>query len=75
MSDTADAAPAAENTQIRANVMRLVVCQALAMSGTVMVVAMSGLAGHVLATDKSLATIPFAMQFVGTFLATMPASH
>jgi len=55
--------------------MVLVICQAFAMSGTVMVVAMSGLAGSVLAEDKSLATVPFALQFVGTGLATMPASH
>jgi len=60
---------------MRRNVMILVICQALAMSGTVMVVAMSGLAGHVLVEDKAWATVPFALQFVGTGLATIPASN
>lgn len=56
------------------NVILLAVCQALAMSGTSMLVAISALAGKVVAPSPELATVPFAMQFVGTMVTTIPAS-
>lgn len=69
-----EAPEAPEAPHMRRNVFVLVACQALAMSGATMTVVMSGLAGMVLAADKSWATAPFALQFVGVGLATMPAS-
>ena len=68
--DPADAGPA----PARRNVLILALCQALAMSGTSIVLTVSALAGHMLAADKSLATLPLAVQFTATMLATIPAS-
>ncbi len=49
-------------------------CWALATSGNVLLVSVAALTGHMLATDKSLATLPIAMQWLGTAGATIPAS-
>lgn len=56
------------------NVILLAICQALAMSGSSMLVAISGLVGKQIAPSPELATIPFAVQFLGTMAATIPAS-
>lgn len=56
------------------NVILLAICQALAMSGTSMLVAVSALAGLAVAPTPALATVPFAVQFVGTMVTTIPAS-
>ncbi len=45
------------------------------MSGSSLVMTISALAGHTLAIDKSLATLPLASQFIGTMCATIPASY
>ena len=58
----------------RRNVFILAVCQALAMTGTGLVLTVSALAGNIIAPDKSLATLPFALMFVGTMITTIPAS-
>lgn len=58
----------------RHNVFVLAGCQALSMSGAVLTIAVSALAGQALAEDKSLATLPFALQFVMTMVSTIPAS-
>ena len=58
----------------RHNVFVLSGCQALSMSGAVLTIAVSALAGQALAEDKSLATVPFALQFVMTMISTIPAS-
>lgn len=48
--------------------------QALALSGAILVMAVSALAGTVLAPRPWMATLPLAMQFVATMVATIPAS-
>ncbi|MBT6096034.1 MAG: MFS transporter [Rhodospirillaceae bacterium] len=58
----------------RRNVLILAICQALSMSGSSLVMTISALAGQILATDKSLATVPLALQFTATMLSTIPAS-
>ena len=58
----------------RRNVLLLSACQALMMTGTTLVMTISALAGHQLAEDKSLSTLPLALQFLATMLATIPAS-
>ncbi len=58
----------------RKNVILLSVCQALANSGSSLIVAVSALVGLWLAEDKSLATLPIATQFAATMFTTLPAS-
>ena len=48
--------------------------QSLMMSGTTLLITISPLLGYELATDKSLATLPLALQFLATMLTTIPAS-
>lgn len=61
-------------TDMRRNVLILAICQALAMTGTSIVLTVSGLAGLIIAPDKTLATLPVAIQFISTTCATIPAS-
>lgn len=56
------------------NVGLLAGCQALANCCNVLMVAIAGLVGQNLAADASLATLPFALQFVGIMATTVPAS-
>jgi MFS family permease len=56
------------------NVLLLALCQGLAMTGNAVVMTVSALAGYMLAEDKSLATLPLALQFTATMAATIPAS-
>ena len=58
----------------RRNVLILALCQALAMSGQSILLTIAALAGQMLAVDKSLATLPMAVQFTATMLSTIPAS-
>ena len=58
----------------RRNLVILAVAQALSMSCGSLVMTVSGLAGHGLATDKSLATLPISLQFLATTLAMIPFS-
>jgi MFS family permease len=44
------------------------------MTGNAVVMTVSALAGYMLAEDKSLATLPLALQFTATMAATIPAS-
>ncbi len=44
-------------------------------TGNVLLVTTSSLVGNLLATDKSLATLPLGLQFLGTMLLTIPASY
>jgi predicted MFS family arabinose efflux permease len=64
----------ASEPRIRRNVLVLASCQALMMTGTSLVMTVSALVGHQLAEDKALATLPLALQFLATMLATIPAS-
>ena len=43
-------------------------------TGNVLLIATSSLVGYQLLEDKSLATLPLALQFLGTMLTTIPAS-
>ncbi len=52
----------------------LALCWALTSTGQTVLVSVSALAGSVLAVDKSLATLPIALQWAGTAMATLPAS-
>lgn len=49
-------------------------CHAFYVTATSGIIATAGLAGHMLATDKSLATLPIAMQFIAMTAGTVPAS-
>lgn len=59
---------------MRQNVVILAMCQALAMSGTTLVIAVSVLVGAVLAPSPIMATVPLAVQFLATMATTIPAS-
>ncbi len=61
------------NTMKR-NVWLLSGCQALMNSGNSLLIATSALVGFRLAADKSLATLPLALQFFTSMLTTVPAS-
>ena len=49
-------------------------CFALTITGNVILVAVTALVGYQLADDKSLATLPAALMWLGTAAATAPAS-
>lgn len=55
------------------NVWMLFFCQALINASGIAQVSMSSLVGYALASDKSLATLPFAIQMGGTMAASIPA--
>ena len=48
------------------NVLTLAACQALFQTASVLIMTVGGLAGQMLAADKSLATLPIASMSVGT---------
>ena len=56
------------------NVALLGMCQMLGMIGMSINMTVTALAGKSLTADPSLATLPLALQFAGSMLATMPAS-
>ncbi len=58
----------------RLDVGLLSACWALAITGNILLVNISSLVGYELAADKSLATLPAAMLWIGTAAATVPAS-
>jgi len=59
---------------VRRNVLILAACQALAMTGNTMIIAVGALTGAYLSSDQSLATVPIALTFVTMMAATIPAS-
>jgi MFS family permease len=61
-------------TSSRRNVLLLALCQAVFMSTSALMVTIGTLAGHALASDKGLATLPATGVVVGTALGTIPAS-
>jgi len=61
------------NTEKR-NVLILAAGQALFQTASVLIMTVGGLAGLIVAADKSLATLPIAAVMVGTMLGTVPAS-
>lgn len=58
----------------RRNALVLSCAQALYMIGASIQIALSGLVGHLLAEDKSLATLPVTAYVLGTLISTVPAS-
>lgn len=58
----------------RRNIPLLALAQALMMSATSMIITAGALAGQSVATDKALATLPLALQFIATMLVAIPAS-
>lgn len=59
---------------INRNVALLALCQALYMTTTSAIIASAALIGHLLAEDKTFATIPVALQFTATMATAIPAS-
>jgi MFS family permease len=58
----------------RRNVVVLAVCQGLMMIGATTMVAEAALVGHLLAPDRTLATLPLALMQLGVMATTIPAS-
>ena len=58
----------------RRNVRLLSACFALSTTSNVVLMSISALIGYELADDKSLATLPAALMWIGTAAATVPAS-
>ena len=56
------------------NVWLLTACQSLMMTCNALLVTASALVGALLADTISLATLPLALQFLATMLASIPAS-
>ena len=63
-----------DRQRTRRNVLILALCQALAMTSTSLMVTVAALVGQMLALDKTLATLPIAVQFTATMATTIPAS-
>ena len=59
---------------MNANVVILALCQALLISGNILLVSVNALIGTELAPSTSLITLPVALQFIGLMCATIPAS-
>ncbi len=59
---------------MRKNVLLLSVCQAMMNTGISLIIATAALVGYTLADDKSLATLPIALQLFAGMCATIPAS-
>ena len=68
-----DQRPAAPGAS-RRNVLLLALCQAAFMSSASLMATVGSLAGHALAADKALATLPATAVVVGTAFGTIPAS-
>ncbi|MDA0120244.1 MFS transporter [Vibrio sp. T11.5] len=56
------------------NVWILSLCQALLMTGNILLISVIGLVGQQIAPSESMITLPVALQFLGLMIATIPAS-
>ncbi|WP_032554134.1 MFS transporter [Vibrio splendidus] len=56
------------------NVWLLSLCQALLMTGNILMISVIGLIGKQIAPSASMITLPVALQFLGLMAATIPAS-
>lgn len=61
-------------TQAKKTIFLLALCQALAMTGSIILFTTAALIGSMLAADKSLATLPLAILQLATMLTTIPAA-
>ena len=66
--------PHSDDRRARRNALVLSVAQALYYIGATIQVATTGLVGHLLADDKSLATLPVTAFVLGSLVSTVPAS-
>ncbi|MEC9368848.1 MAG: MFS transporter [Pseudomonadota bacterium] len=64
-----------DDARARWNALVLSAAQALYGIGATILITLGGLTGHLLADDKSLATLPISTYVLGTALATVPASY
>jgi MFS family permease len=62
-------------SRAKKNVALLATCQAIINTAQTTVITVSALAGALLAEDKSLATLPHSMMWLGTMATSMPASY
>ncbi len=60
--------------QAKKTVLLLALCQAIAMTGSIVLFTTAALIGSTLATDQSLATLPLAILQLATMLTTIPAA-
>lgn len=58
----------------RSNVVLLAIALAFGMGASSLVMTTAAVVGNILATDKTLSTLPVALMFVGTMATTVPAS-
>jgi len=61
--------------QAKKNIALLCTTQALLITNNTILIAINGLAGFALASDKSLATLPVTAYVIGAALTTLPMSH
>ena len=61
--------------QAKKNIALLCTTQALLFTNNTILIAINGLAGFALASDKSLATLPVTAYVIGAALTTLPMSH
>ncbi|MCW8828606.1 MAG: MFS transporter [Gammaproteobacteria bacterium] len=61
-------------THVRRNILLLAVCQAVMMTGGSLLITSAAVVGAMLTEDRSLATLPLALQFLASMLTTIPAS-
>jgi len=64
-----------KQASMRSGILILATAQALIQTVSVLVVTIGGLAGAVISDRPELATVPVAAMFLGTAVATFPASH
>src|SRR5579872_6923545 len=72
MIDVTAAAADADDTRVRANVMRLAAAQALTGANSAVIFATGSIVGATLAPDVSLATVPISMYVAGLAAGTLP---
>ncbi|MCC5489702.1 MFS transporter [Vibrio lentus] len=61
-------------TKMNRNVWLLSLCQALLMTGNILLISVIGLIGKQIAPSVSMITLPVALQFLGLMAATIPSS-
>nr|WP_133153967.1 MFS transporter [Vibrio lentus] len=61
-------------TKMNRNVWLLSLCQALLMTGNILLISVIGLIGKQIAPSVSMITLPVALQFLGLMAATIPVS-
>ncbi len=60
--------------QVRRNILLLSLCQAVMMTGGSLLITSAAVVGAMLTDDRSLATLPLALQFLASMLTSIPAS-